>query len=194
MTTKRVVEKIKKHWWSWLFYGLILVFIFSPDAKSWLLQQLVATGFFNAEIKKEAVNRATASASFNFVDVLGKQASINDLKGKVVFINFWASWCPPCRAEMPSMEKLYQKLGNDPRFAFIFINEDEDKSKAINYLKKNKFTMPLSYSIGVVPGDVFNGTLPTTLVMDKEGKIVFRQTGMADYDSEKFISELMELL
>jgi len=112
----------------------------------------------------------------------------------VVFINFWASWCPPCRAEMPSLENLYQKLKADDRFVFLFMNEDDDRNKAIQYLKKNHFTIPLFYLSGNVPREIFSGSLPTTVILDKEGKIVLKHQGMAGYDTEDFIRQLKELL
>src|SRR5687768_13830039 len=111
-----------------LLIGLLLVILVNPDAKSWVLRQLVSVGLFRADIdhnkKTKAVNAPDIQLSF--ADESGKTASISDLKGKVVFINFWASWCPPCRAEMPSMNAMYNKLKGDDRFVFVFISEDDD--------------------------------------------------------------------
>jgi len=186
---------MKKRWLSILLYGLLIIFILNPDAKSWVLQQLVSAGLFRAEIKKEDMNRSLqGTATFSFTDSLGNTIAISDLKGKVVFINFWASWCPPYRAEMPSLEELYRRLKDDNRFVFLFINEDEDRNKAIRYFEKNNFTMPLYYRIGQVSNEIFSGTLPTTVVINKEGKVVLKHEGMADYNAEKFIRELKELL
>ena len=118
----------------------------------------------------------------------------SDLKGKVVFINFWASWCPPCRAEMPSLDLLYKKLKDDNRFVFLFMNEDEDRNKAIRYLEKNNFKIPLYYRSGQISGEIFGGTLLTTVVINKEEEVVLKHEGMAEYNTEKFIRELKELL
>ena len=187
-------KELKKRWLSILFYGLIIVFIFSPDAKSWLLKQVVSTGLLKAEIKKDSNKKLPEAAVFPFTDSNGETATTADLKGKVVFINFWASWCPPCRAEMPSLENLYKKFKTDDRFVFLFMNEDEDKNKAIEYLKKNNFTIPLFYSSGNVTPEIFSGSLPTTVVLNKEGNIVLKHQGMAGYDTEDFIRQLKELL
>ena len=194
MNLKNLLNALKKRWASILFYGLLAVFIFNPDAKSWLLQQVVSTGLFKAEIKKDKADKNGATISFSFSDRNGQLVDITDLKGRVVFINFWASWCPPCRAEMPSLEKLYQKLKDDNMFVFLFMNEDEDKNKALQYLEKNHFTIPLHYTSGHVPNEIFSGALPTTIVINKEGKIVLKHQGMAKYDSENFIRQLKELL
>lgn len=187
-------KELKKRWFSILFYTIIIVFIFSPDVKSWLLQQVVSTGLLKAEIQKDSNKKLPQAATFSFTDSNGKAATTADLRGKVVFINFWASWCPPCRAEMPSLENLYQKLKADDRFVFLFMNEDGDKNKGIQYLKKSHFAIPLFYSSGNVPREIFSGSLPTTVVLDKEGKIVLKHQGMAGYDTESFIRQLKELL
>lgn len=186
--------EIKKRWFSLLFYTLIIIFIFSPGAKSWVLKQVVSTGLFKAEIKKDSNKNLTEAAPFSFTDASGKTATTADLKGKVVFVNFWASWCPPCRAEMPSLENLYQKFKTDERVVFLFMNEDNDRNKAVQYLQKNNFSIPLLYATGNVSSEIFSGSLPTTVILDKEGKIVLRHTGMARYNSEDFINQLRGLL
>lgn len=186
--------EIKKRWFSLLFYTLIIIFIFSPGAKSWVLKQVVSTGLFKAEIKKDSNKNLTEAAPFSFTDARGKTATTADLKGKVVFVNFWASWCPPCRAEMPSLESLYQKFKTDERVVFLFMNEDNDRNKAVQYLQKNHFSIPLLYATGDVSSEIFSGSLPTTVILDKEGKIVLRHTGMARYNSEDFINQLRGLL
>ena len=80
--------EIKKRWFSLLFYTLIIIFIFSPGAKSWVLKQVVSTGLFKAEIKKDSNKNLTEAAPFSFTDARGKTATTADLKGKVVFVNF----------------------------------------------------------------------------------------------------------
>ena len=178
-----------------MFCGLLVVIIFSPDAKSWILQQVVSTGLLKADIKKATPDKDLPEAAiFSFTDANGKTTTTAHLKGKVLFINFWASWCPPCRAEMPDLEKLYIKLKDDDRLVFLFINEDEDKNKAIEYLKKNYFTIPLYSLAGSVSNEIFSGSLPTTVVINKEGKIVLKHQGMARYNSEGFIRQLKDLL
>lgn len=194
MQFNNLLASVKKNVVTILLGGFLLVMILSPDAKSWLLQQLVSAGLFKAEIKEGGIEDAPENASFSFADASGKLATTADLKGKVVFINFWASWCPPCRAEMPSLNDLYEKLKNDNRFVFLFINEDDDKAKATGYLKKNSFTIPLYSRTGDVPSEIFSGTLPTTIVLNKDGRIVMNHSGMADYNTDSFIQQLNALL
>jgi thiol-disulfide isomerase/thioredoxin len=193
MKTTKMSDFFRKHWFSIIFYGIIALVIFHPGAKSWLLKQVVSTGLLMANINKEKDNLQIAG-NFSFTDNSGHNTSISDLRGKVVFINFWASWCPPCRAEMPDLNNLYQKLKSDNRFVFLFMNEDEDKNKAVEYLRKNNFTLPLHFSLGNVPAEIYNGSLPTTVVLNKNGEIVLKHSGMAAYDSPGFIKQLNDLL
>ena len=195
MQLNKFYTSLKENAVTMLLGAFVLVLIISPDAKSWMLQQLVSVGLFKAEIKKEAVNdNSSVNTEFAFTNSTGITATTASLKGKVVFVNFWASWCPPCRAEMPSLNNLYKKLKDDDRFVFLFMNEDEDKKKAIQYLDKNNFIIPLYERSGNVPNEIFSGTLPTTIVLNKQGKIVLKHEGMAGYNTDEFIKQLKDLL
>jgi len=186
---KRIVNSIANV----VFFGSLLLLIFSPDAKSWFLKQLISVGLFKAEITNKNPKGITPSF-FVFEDEKGKMISTENLKGKVVFINFWASWCPPCRAEMSSLNKLYNEFKADDRLVFLFMNEDEDVQKAKIFLQSNHYTIPITTSGGNIPPEIFTGTLPTTIVMNKEGKIIMKHEGLAGYDSDGFVKELKELL
>lgn len=195
MNLKNLLIQAKKRWVTILIYGLLAIVIFSPGAKSWVLQQIVSTGLLKADIQKPSKDKSLPEAQpFLFTDADGKTASTADLKDKVVFINFWASWCPPCRAEMPDLQKLYEKLKDDKRFVFLFINEDQERNKGIQYLSKNHFSLPFYNRAGDVSREIFSGSLPTTVVINKEGKIVLKHEGMAGYNSDNFIQQLKELL
>jgi thiol-disulfide isomerase/thioredoxin len=109
------------------------------QCKSFLIKQLLFTGLFNAEIS--SVNSAdnTLRNHFDFKDYEGNQSTA-DLKGKVVFINFWASWCPPCIAEFPSIEKFYSKFKDNDKIVFVMINLDDDIATG----RQRKFSLPFS--------------------------------------------------
>lgn len=185
---------LAKNGFTTLLICFLVLMVVSPVAKSWVLQKLVATGLFRAHIQQEGVPGVTVrETDFHFVNETGAVISTDSLRGKVVFVNFWASWCPPCRAEMPSLQKLYQRFKNDNRIIMLFMNEDDDKAKAISFLQENKYSFPLQSTTGPVGASVFSGTLPTTIVLDKTGKLVMQHTGMADYDSESFITQLKNL-
>lgn len=174
--------------------GIAVVIMFvSPDAKSFVLRQLMHTGLFNASIDKADSDTSNLPAvDFAFEDGSGNVWNTSSLRGKVVFINFWASWCPPCRAEFPSIEALYSNYEDNPDIFFLMINEDNDVSAAHGYLKKEKYTVPFYKAKGSVPDEIYTGTLPTTIVLDKEGKIRYHHAGFANYRSEKFMKQIEE--
>ncbi len=129
-----------------------------------------------------------------FRDANGVASSTAELEGKVVFINFWATWCPPCVAEMPGMNAMYNQLRGDDRFVFLFINEDDNPEKAKNFLKDKGYSMPLFTRGGNVPAGIYSGTLPTTVVLNKTGSVVYKHEGFANYNSSEFIEQLKALL
>jgi thiol-disulfide isomerase/thioredoxin len=178
-----------------LFFGVLLLFVFNADAKAWILRQLMGTGLFNTELK---VNKSTVPAGATrgivYYDATGNTVSTTDLKGKVVFINFWATWCPPCLAEMPSLQSLYTQFKDSDDIVFLFMNEDDDLSKGFEYLKKQNYDLPLAERAGELPAEIYSGTLPTTLILDKTGRVVYRREGLAEYNTKEFISQLKEII
>ena len=95
---------------------------------------------------------------------------------------------------MPSLNEMYNKLNDDDRYVFLFVNEDEDPAKATVYLQKNNFTMPVITRAGQISPQVFSGTLPTTVVLNKDGRIVMKKEGLANYNNDDFLKQLEDLL
>lgn len=194
-STSRFWQYIRKNGFTTLMVVFIGIMFVSPDAKSFVLRQLMVTGFFNADIDlKKADKVAPTHTDFDFVDERGNIQSTSSLRCKVVFVNFWASWCPPCRAEFPSIEALYAQFKDNPDIFFLMINEDNDPAEGREYLDKENFSIPMYQSIGNVPTELYSGTLPTTLVLDKNGKMRFHHTGFANYASDKFVKQLEVLV
>ncbi len=193
MSREKIYILLKKNWANGLLLAIFAILLFNPNAKTWLLEQLIKTGLFNTEIKKDVHENLASNADFSYADSTGIISSTKTLRGKVIFINFWASWCPPCRAEMSSLNELYQKLRNEKDIVFLFINEDEDKKKGIDYLNKNNFSIPFYSEKGDVPNEIFGGSLPTTVVLNREGKVVLKHEGMAGYNTDNFIQQLRGL-
>jgi len=127
-------------------------------------------------------------------DLNGKQVSLSDLKGKVLFLNFWATWCPPCREEMPAMQKLHNRL-KDKDFLMVAIDLQEPASQVKKYLKEYQFTfMSLLDSKGEM-GLLFGiRSIPTTLILDKQGMIIGAAVGPRDWASKKSIALFEHLI
>lgn len=132
-------------------------------------------------------------AGIQFRGVDGKKIDLGDLRGKVVFLNFWASWCLPCLAEFPAIKKLYQHYKDDPEVVFIFVDADGDLEKAARFMQKRKYMLPAFRSETAVPDVLFKGALPTTVVLDKRGRISYNQSGAANYGDPRFIAFIKDL-
>jgi thiol-disulfide isomerase/thioredoxin len=118
-------------------------------------------------------------------DLNGRPASLSDFRGKIVFLNFWATWCYACRIEMPDMEKLYQKFKNKD-FAMVTVNLQESAAQVKQFFKDFKLTFTaLLDSDGVVGAHFMITAIPTTFILDKEGIIVGKVMGPREWDGKK---------
>jgi thiol-disulfide isomerase/thioredoxin len=127
----------------------------------------------------------------DLIDVNGQPVQFADLKGKVVFINNWASWCPPCIAEMPSIQQLKNKLKGE-NIVFVMVSFDEDRDKATAFMKKKGYDFEVYY-----PGNKYSfltESIPTTFILDKTGRLISEHTGMADYSEDEVVTNLKELI
>jgi len=118
--------------------------------------------------------------AFTVRDIDGKSVSLADLKGKVVLVNFWATWCPPCRAEIPDLVKLQDKYRD--KLVILGISEDEvDPAQVKAFATEQKMNYPIVMATTELR-QIFKGVaaLPTTFVLDTEGKIQMRHVGMLD--------------
>jgi thiol-disulfide isomerase/thioredoxin len=122
--------------------------------------------------------------------------SLNDLHGKVVLLNFWATWCPPCRREMPSMERLYQKF-NGENFTVIAINQMEDGDHVFAYTGQldvdPTFTILFDKDSKVSNNYQVSG-LPTTYLIDKQGNIRYRAIGGREFDHPEVEKQILQLM
>jgi len=171
-----------------LLITLAVVTWISPAVKITLIRSLMAVGAFKPD--PEAYTRHpevfTRLPDYSYRDTSGNIISLSRLKNKVVFINYWATWCIPCLAEMPSVNKLFTRFKNNPKVVFIIVDTDNNPTKASAYLQKNHFSLPLYTSLSKFPDTLLNGAIPTTLIFGKDGKLKYKHTGAADYNSDKF--------
>ncbi|MES3019052.1 MAG: TlpA disulfide reductase family protein [Bacteroidota bacterium] len=177
---------------------VVVAMIFRPDFKAVIIQGLMRIGLFQPDLKANTkltspTNQRYSTDSVSFLYETGEKVRLGDLKGKVVFINFWASWCPPCLAEMPSIDKLAAKYKGIKGIEFLTVDVDGDISSSKAFMKKHRYNLPVAILASKIPKDYFSGSLPTTVIINKTGQIVFRQTGAADYSNPK-ISAFIERL
>lgn len=155
-------------------------------------QVILKTGIMNASTLDEE-DYFEAEYSFQLIDQNGKTVDAADLKGKTIFMNIWATWCPPCVAEMPSINALYQDFKNNDQVAFIMISQDNEFEKAIKWIERKDLDLPVYQLRSRLPKVYETGVVPSTFVISSEGKIVAKKTGLANYDTKKFRKLLSDL-
>jgi len=133
--------------------------------------------FTAAMAKLAADDAARAKADFTLTDLEGKNWTLRDLRGKVVLINFWATWCPPCRKEMPDLDALYKRF-KDQGLVILAI-DDEAVAKIKPYLTENPVSFPILLDPGRKVNDAFHiGGIPKSFVFDRQGKLVAQSIDM----------------
>lgn len=125
-----------------------------------------------------------ALPAFSLINDKGETISTETLKGKTVFVNLWATWCPPCVAEMPGIESLYSQTQGEQN-AFVLISLDDDFETAKAWVAKKGFKAPIYYT-KELPELFQVGSIPTTFIFDKNGKIIFKAVGGDNYNTPRF--------
>ncbi|MCL7987525.1 TlpA family protein disulfide reductase [Sphingobacterium sp. lm-10] len=186
-----------------ILYAILVVLIllmFWPASRAVLQRGLMKIGLFKPKVENAQPSDATDTSGpmathegVTLADVDGKSIHTADLKGKVVFINFWATWCGPCVAEMPSIQTLIERIGEQDDIAFLLVDVDGDMDVAKQFLKKQKLDLPIFVPQSDIPSTWMSGAIPATVVLDKEGQRVFSHKGMADYSDPEFVDYLKKL-
>jgi thiol-disulfide isomerase/thioredoxin len=123
----------------------------------------------------------------------GGNAKLSQSKGKIVLLNFWATWCPPCRAEMPSIEAL-SKAMRGKAFSIIAVSVSEEKPTVEKFIAEQKYSYPIFLDRSGQLGTAFNASsIPTTYIVDKAGKVIAGMQGSREYDGPEVIALFNEL-
>ena len=154
---------------------------------------VVHSGLINASPKKHAVAITNDIRRVILTDKEGIATSLDSLHGKTLFINFWAVWCPPCIAEMSTIDRLRQRVANDSNIVFLLVDADGDLTKANAFMKKNHYQLPVYQLSTGTFGRLYTGVLPTTLIINGRGDVVQQHEGLANYDNAKMVEWLQAL-
>ena len=188
-------KSIKREIAEWAIFLGVIGFLFGTGLHTpvfgFIQGLILKTGVIQPSIEQEDL--AAANYDFTLADQDGKRIDFVDYKGKVVFINFWATWCPPCVAEMPDINSLYKEM-NSEHIEFVLISLDEEFEKAKQFVERKNFNFPIYQLASSLPSVYESSAIPTTYVLSPEGQIVVSKSGMAKYNTKKFRGFLRQLL
>ena len=132
--------------------------------------------------------------SLKFLDEKGDTVSLSSLKGKVVFINFWATWCPPCREELPFINQLQVAFKDSDDFVILMVEVEGHIKRAMALLNRRGYNLKVYKPLTPLPASFFTGELPTTIILNKKGVLVGRIKGAADYSHPEVIKGLKRMV
>ena len=199
-------EKSKKSGWkqSLIEWGVIFAIgaiLYATGLHTEVLgtmqRAMLWTGFFDADTSQIATTDgpmlSDSDYQFAMRQTNGETTSLSDFRGDVLFVNVWASWCPPCVAEMPTIETLYNNVAGHKNIRFILLSMDEEPQKAVNFMKRKDFGMPYYFPASSLPAEFRSQYLPTTYIISKQGKVIYKKEGIADYSSTNFAQWMIDL-
>lgn len=173
---------------SWAIAIIIFLILRSTGMLSGLSditnRALMSAGVMDVDID-EPLN-TDFNYEFSIQDLDGKTINFNEYKGKVVFLNIWATWCGPCRAEMGSIQELYSKVDNK-NIAFIMLSVDRSGAQKVkNYVTSKQYTFPVFMPATGLPEQLQVPSIPTTFIIGKDGKLVSKKVGSTNFDTPEF--------
>lgn len=145
---------------------------------------LLYTGILQPDTDESIIHGNKADYNMPLLTLDGERTSLSEFEGKTIFMNLWATWCPPCIAEMPNIQRLYDDIG-DENIVFVMASLDQDPQKARDFIARKGFTFPV-YSVLSKPRIYDSSVVPTTYIISPKGDIVMEHRGMAKYDTDDF--------
>ncbi|TBW28337.1 TlpA disulfide reductase family protein [Gramella sp. KN1008] len=183
--------KIFKNQWSNIILIVLILAMIIPQTRKPIqifVNKLIS---FAPSVNDEEDRVKIADYNWVLENDGGKRVEFSQFENEVIIVNFWATWCPPCIAEMPSFQELYEDYQDKVTFLFI---SGEQHETVDNYMKRKRFSLPSYKMLTKAPDPMDGRTLPTTYVISKDGSIVIDKVGAADWNSESFRKTLDKLI
>jgi peroxiredoxin len=171
---------------AWLQFGSAPVDSASPDVA--------------AEVAPKPSDNTVAAGKmatdFKLTSLSGQTVALSSLRGKVVFLNVWATWCPPCREEMPSIETLYEKFKDDKNFVVLAVSQDSDgRAPVASYVERHGLKFDVLLDPDNLVGEAYDVSgIPETFIIDQHGRIVAHHVGPYNWANPEIHEALQELI
>jgi len=179
---------LKKKSISNILFVIAVAVLLYPPSREWFMRQIA----FAPSIENVENTEKISYYNWNLKGLNTESINFKELENKVLFVNFWATWCPPCRAEMPMIQKLYNDYKD--KVAFVFVT-NEDWNTVSTFFNKNGYDLPV-YNSTSTPPQKFTETnsIPASYLIDKKGAILISKVGAANWNSSKVRNLLDELI
>lgn len=170
---------LKKNWLSLLLSAFLVSMFLFPDFRAFIQRQILMKP--SLEKVENDITFSSEELNVHLKGVNVPDASLADFKDKVVFLNFWGTWCPPCRAEFPTIQKLYEAKKDKVQFVLIAMQDEEEKVK--QFLKEHNYNTPVYLATSPLPEKMLPKVFPTTFILGKNGRILKKDDGASDWNS-----------
>jgi thiol-disulfide isomerase/thioredoxin len=136
----------------------------------------------------------SAAPNFELAAMAGKSVNLSQYRGQVVMINFWATWCGPCRQEMPLLEQLYKKY-RPMGFTMLGVNVEPDSTGAVEWLKATPVTFPILFDTDSKVSKLYAVSgMPSTVIVDRKGQVRFLHRGYKPGDENAYLDQIRALV
>ncbi|TAJ13267.1 TlpA family protein disulfide reductase [Marinilabiliaceae bacterium JC017] len=174
------------------FFFALLIAMVIPDSRKVVSSTIIRYSMFQPREVEEVIFVEKKDLSFRLEALAdGTEIMPVSASGKTIFLNFWATWCPPCIAELPSINKLYELYGDD--VAFFFITNEEPETVR-SFLEKRGYDLPVYILKDRVPEIFYSRSIPASYLISQKGQIIMKKQGAANWDGSKVKRKLNELL
>lgn len=171
-----------------VLFVLAIVLLLYPPTREWGMRQIA----LSPTIKNIEHTEQISSYNWNLKGLNSQNINFSEFENKIVFVNFWATWCPPCRAEMPMIHKLYNDYKD--KIAFVFVT-NEDWNTVSTFFKKKGYDLPVYNSVSKPPQKLtVTNSIPASYLIDKKGAILISKVGAANWNSDKVRKLIDDLL
>ena len=190
-----IEKQKKKSFWAWvgdIIFAILLIGLLIPSTRTPIMVFVKEITMFSPSVSAEDHygQLTTPDYLWQLKDENGQTYQLKDFEDKPLFINFWATWCPPCIAEMPAIERLYKEYGD--RVHFLLVSY-ENQSITGEFLKKKSLDIKTYQVMSKEPEVLVSSSIPVTFIVNKKGELVVKKTGSNKWDSDS-VKELLDEL